>query len=69
MTVDSNSIVKSFDIFKHQTIGMIVIGNSEAVQPFSLDQRVERFDIGVVVWISFMAEAELKTAGSVTIRP
>lgn len=68
MTVDSYGIVKSFDIFKHQTIGMIVIGNSEAVQPFSLDQRVERFDTGIVVWISFLAVAKLKTTGSVTIR-
>ena len=52
-----NSIVKGFDIFKHQTVRLIIINNTESVDPFSFDKRMKGFNAGVVVRVSRVAVA------------
>lgn len=62
MTVSPNRIVKSLDIldiFKYETVCLLKVMNSEAIQPFSFDQGVERFNAGVVPRISLLRIAAL----------
>ena len=39
--MDSNGIVKSFDIFKHESVSVFQVEDPEAAQPFSFDQGVK----------------------------
>ncbi len=39
--VDVYCIIKGFYIFKNETVGMSVVLDSEAVQPFSFDKRMK----------------------------
>ncbi len=47
MTVDVYCIIKGFYIFKNETVGMSVVLDSEAVQPFSFDKRMKCLDTGI----------------------
>ena len=60
MTVNTDSVVESLDVFEDKPVGMLVVFNPEPVKPLSLDQRMEGFDTGIVIRITFMAVAKLK---------
>ena len=54
MAVDPDSVVKGFDVLKDQPVRLIMGLDPEAVQPFPLNQGVERFDAGVIVGIALL---------------
>lgn len=54
MTVNAHGIVKCFDVFKNQFMCMCIIKDFKPVDPFSLQQCMERFDTGVIPWICFL---------------
>ena len=39
MTMDPDSVIKSFNVFENKPISVIMIPNSKAVKPFSFNQR------------------------------
>ena len=49
VTVYPDGIVKSFNIFKHESVGMFEIQDLEAVQPLTFDDRVKGLNTGIVV--------------------
>ena len=60
MTMNADSVIESLDIFEDKPIGMLMIFDSEPVKPLTFDQRVEGFNAGIVIRITFMAVAKLK---------
>ena len=58
MAVDPNCVVECFNVLKDQPVGLIIVSDPEAVQPFALDQGMKRLDAGVVIRIAFMTVAE-----------
>lgn len=54
MAMNPNGVVKGFDIFEYKPVSMFEILDIEAIKPFSLNQRMEGFDTGIIVWISGM---------------
>ena len=59
MTMDSDGVIKGFNIFKYKTVSMIVVFNIEPVKPFSFNQGMEGFDTGIVIRITAMGIATL----------
>ena len=53
--------------FEDKPVGMPVIFDSEPVKPITFDQRMEGFDTGIVIRITFMAVAKLKLLCSFTV--
>lgn len=52
MTMDSDSIIKGFNIFEYKLIGMIVVFDIESVKPFSFNQGMKGFDAGIFIRIT-----------------
>lgn len=59
MTMDSDRVIKGFNIFKYKTVGMIVVFDIEPVKPFSFNQGMEGFDTGIIIRITTMRIAAL----------
>ena len=58
--MNPDSVIEGFDIFENQFVGMTIIGNLKAVQPFPFDQGMEGLDAGIIIRVAFVAVAELK---------
>lgn len=58
MTMNSDSVIKGFNVFKNQVVCVSVILNVKAVKPFSFYERMEGFNAGIVR-ITFMRVATL----------
>ena len=54
MTVNTHCIVKCFDVLKNQFICMCIIKDFKPIDPFSLQECMERFYTGVIPWICFL---------------
>ena len=54
VTVNTDRVVKSVDIFKDQLVSMLKVLYPESVQPLALDKRMKGFDTGIVIWIAFL---------------
>ena len=54
MTVDPDGVIKRFNILKNKPISMPVVQDIETVEPFSFNQRMKRFDAGIIIRISAM---------------
>ena len=67
MAVNPDGVVESLDILKDQGISPVEGLNTEAVQPFPLDQGVEGFDAGVIVGITLVAVAQLELFGGIPV--
>lgn len=52
MAVNTDCIVKSFNIFKNEAVGMSVILYLETIQPFSFNEGVESLNAGIIIRIS-----------------
>ena len=57
MAVNSDSIIKGFDIFENKAVSLPVVSNAESVKPFSFDEGVEGFYTGIVIRITGIAVA------------
>lgn len=53
MTMNSDSVIKGFNVFKNQVVCVSVILNVKTVKPFSFYERMEGFNAGSVR-ITFM---------------
>ena len=60
MTVNADGVVESLNVFEDKPVGMAMIFDPEPVKPLTFDQRMEGFNAGIVIRISFMAVAKLK---------
>ena len=67
VTVNANGVVESLYVLKNEPVGVVIILNAKPVQPLTLDKRMEGFDARIVVWIAFVAVAEIKFFGSLPI--
>ena len=54
MTMNSDSVVKGFDVFKNQVVCVSVILNVKTVKPFPFYEWMEGFNAGIVIKITFM---------------
>lgn len=54
MAMNSYRVIKRLDVFEYESISMMIVTYTEAIQPFPLNQSVERLDAGVVVRIAVM---------------
>jgi hypothetical protein len=68
MAMDADRVIKSFDVFKDQPVGLVIVLDSEPVKPFALYQGMKGFNAGVIIRITLMAVAELKFLCGLTIR-
>ena len=68
MTMNSDSVIKGFDVFKNQVICVSVILNVKTVKPFPFYERMEGFNAGIVIRITFMRIAALHVFGGFTPR-
>ena len=59
MTMDSDGVIKGFNIFKYKSVSMIVVFNIEPVKPFSFNQGMEGFNTSIIVRITTMRIASL----------
>lgn len=59
MTMNSDSVVKGFDVFKNQVVCVSVILNVKTVKPFPFYERMEGFNADIVIRITFMRMAAL----------
>ena len=57
MAVNSNSVIKCFDILENKAISLAVVHNAKSVKPFTLNKGMEGFDAGVIVRIAGIAIA------------
>lgn len=57
VAVDTQGVIKSFNVLKNQGIGMLKVANKNPVQPLTLYQGVEGLYAGVIVGISLFAVA------------
>lgn len=48
MTMNSDSVIKGFDVFKNQVVCMSVILNVKTVKPFSFYERMKGFNAVVL---------------------
>ncbi len=60
MTVNTDGIVESLDVFEDKPVGMPEIFDPEPVKPLTFDQGVKGFNAGIIIRITFMAVAKLK---------
>ena len=44
MAVNSFRVVKSFQIFENQPVGLLVVADFKAIEPFTLDNGMKGFD-------------------------
>ena len=54
VTMNAHGVVKCFDVFKNQFICMCIIKDFKPIDPFSLQECMERFYTGVIPWICFL---------------
>ena len=59
MTMNSDSVIEGFNVFKYKPISMAVVPDTKPVKPFSFNQRMERFNASVIIWIAAMRIASL----------
>ena len=52
MTVDPDGVIKRFNILKNKPISMPVVQDIETVEPFSFNQRMKRFDAGIIIGVT-----------------
>lgn len=57
--MDSDRVIKGFNIFKYKPVSMIVVFNIEPVKPFSFKQGMERFNADIVIRVTTMRIAAL----------
>ncbi len=57
MPMNSDSVVKGFDVLKYKTICMIEVFNAESFKPLSLNECMEGLNAGIVPWIGFLGIA------------
>ena len=67
MAVNPDGVVEGLDVLKDQGISPVKGLNTEAVQPFPLDQGMEGFDAGVIVGITLVAVAQLELFGGIPV--
>ena len=48
MTVNSFRVVKSFQIFENQPVGLLVVADFKAIEPFTLDNRMKGFNACII---------------------
>ena len=66
MTMNSDSVVKGFDVFKNQVVCVSVILNVKTVKPFPFYEWMEGFNAGIVIRITFMWITALHVFGGFT---
>ena len=64
MAMNSYRVIKRLDVLEYESISMMIVAYAEAIQPFPLNQSVERLDAGVVVRIAAMRIASLHLLSS-----
>ena len=57
MAVYAHGIIERIDILEYEAASMLVILDFKPIEPFTLNERVERFDACVVPWICLLREA------------
>ena len=67
MAMNSYRVIKRLDVFEYESISMMIVAYAEAIQPFPLNQSVERLDAGVVVRIAAMRIASLHLLSSFSL--
>ena len=45
MAMNSFRIVESFQIFKNQLVCLLIVANFKAIEPFTFDNRMKRFNV------------------------
>jgi hypothetical protein len=60
VTVNPDRVIEGFNVLENQSVRMIVTLDTEPVQPFPLDERMKRFNTGIVIGIPFMTITELE---------
>ena len=68
MAVNPNGVIKSFDVLENKPVGMFEVNDIKSVKPFSFNQRMERFDAGIIVRIAAVRIASLHLFGGFTPR-
>mgnify|MGYP007017317079 CR=1 FL=1 len=63
MTMDPDSVIKSFNVFENKPISVIMIPNSKAVKPFSFNQRMKGFNTGIIIGVAFVRIAAFHIFG------
>lgn len=61
MAVNSDSVIKCFDILENKAVSLSVVHDAESVKPFTLNKCMKGFDAGVIVRIAGIAILVLKT--------
>ena len=64
--MNSDSVVKGFDVFKNQVVCVSVILNVKTVKPFPFYEWMEGFNAGIVIRITFMWITALHVFGGFT---
>lgn len=54
MAVNSFCIIESLQIFKDQSVGLFVITDFKAIETFSFDNRMKRFNTCIITWKRFL---------------
>ena len=67
VTVDSNRVVKGFNVLENQAVCMVKIAYLKAIQPFPLDQGMKGFDAGIVIGIALVTVTELELFGDFAV--
>ena len=67
MAVYADGIVKSFNVFKHESMGMLKVQDLETVQPLTFDNRVKGFNTGIVIRITFMTVTKLELLCNIAV--
>lgn len=57
MAVNSNSVIKCFDILENKAISLVVVHDAESVKPFTLNKSMKGFNAGIIVGITGIAVA------------
>ena len=69
MTMNTDSIVESFYILEDEPVGMVIVFNPEAVEPFTLNKWMKGFNAGIIVGIAFVTVTELKPFRGFPVSP
>ena len=67
MAVNPDGVVESLDVLKDQGVSPVKGLNTEAVQPFPLDQGVEGFDASVIIGTALVTVAQLELFGGIPV--
>ena len=57
--MNSDGVIKGFNVFKYKPVGMVVVSNIESVKPFSFNQGMKGFNAGIVIRVTTMGIAAL----------